>query len=216
MATVAIRGNDYEMAKASVLALSPLLSAMGVTEDDSAKLATLSEKDREKYGQKLLKRLSEPTRHYQIAFSLARLFPTIPDDILSYRQWWNEDGDRLNLDFTLDLEVEELALLIQAAIAEFVSPQQEAPAPTPPAQRSKPAGFAPATPPAKPKTPPPVIRPETLPAPIHTALTAAELETFEGLTEEGLTQLRNLPSYLPLLESSGVTENLYNYIHAHT
>ena len=207
--TVTIRGQQHSLGKASVMVLSPLLSAMGVTEDDSGNLAAMSEDDREAYGRSLLKRLAEPTRHYQIAFTLARLYPTVPDDILSYRVW-NEGGKRFE-DFTLDLEVEELALMIQTAMAQFAASDEstlvEAPAPTP---KPKPQGFAPEVPVAKAKAIPAAIRPEVLPA--RPTLTGAELATLEGLTDEAVGQLRGMATYLPILESAGVTENLFDFL----
>lgn len=208
MTTVTIRGQQHSLGKASVMVLSPLLSAMGVTEDDSGNLAAMSEDDREQYGRNLLKRLAEPTRHYQIAFTLARLYPTVPDDILSYRVW-NEGGRRYE-DFTLDLEVEELALMIQAAMAQFAAVDEPiAPAPKPKAQGFAPVPEVPAAK-AKPKPIPPAIKPEVLPA--KPKLTGAELTTLEGLTDETVAQLRGMTTYLPILESAGVTENLFDFL----
>jgi hypothetical protein len=203
--TITIRGQQHSLGKASVMVLSPLLSAMGVTEDDSGNLAAMSEDDREQYGRNLLKRLAEPTRHYQIAFTLARLYPTVPDDILSYRVW-NEGGRRYE-DFTLDLEVEELALLIQTAMAQFAAEPAPIAEPTP---KAKPQGFASEVPVAKPKAIPSVIKPEVLPA--RPTLTGAELATLEGLTDEAVGQLRGMATYLPILESAGVTESLFNFL----
>lgn len=210
MSTVTIRGQQHFLGKASVMVLSPLLSAMGVTEDDSGNLAAMSEDDREAYGRSLLKRLAEPTRHYQIAFTLARLYPTVPDDILSYRVW-NEGGRRFE-DFTLDLEVEELALMIQTAMAQFAAEPTpvapiDAPAPTP---KPKAQGFAPEVPVAKPKAIPVAIKPEVLPA--RPTLTGAELDTLEGLDGETIAQLRGLPTYLPIFEGSRITRNLFEFL----
>jgi hypothetical protein len=194
------------------MVLSPLLSAMGVPEDDSGNIAAMSEDDREQYGRSLLKRLAEPTRHYQIAFTLARLFPTVPDDILSYRVW-NEGGRRYE-DFTLDLEVEELALMIQSAMTQFAAVE-----PTPiaepeplPKPAPKPQGFAPDVPVGKGKAKaiPAAIKPEVLTA--RPTLTRAELDTLEGLADDTVGQLRAMPTYSPVLESFGVTESLFEFL----
>lgn len=203
MSTITIRGQQHSLGKASVMVLSPLLSAMGVTEDDSGNLAAMSEDDREQYGRNLLKRLAEPTRHYQIAFTLARLYPTIPDDILSYRVW-NEGGRRYE-DFTLDLEVEELALLIQTAMAQFAAEPTPISEPTPKAKPQE----VPVTK-TKAKAIPAAIKPEILPA--QPKLTGAELSTLEGLTDEAVAQLRGMATYLPILESAGVTKNLFEFL----
>jgi hypothetical protein len=208
--TVTIRGQQHSLGMASVMVLSPLLSAMGVTEDDSGNIAAMSETDREAYGRSLLKRLAEPTRHYQIAFSLARLFPTVPDELLSYRVW-NEGGRRYE-DFTLNLDVEELALLIQTAMAQFAAeptlpPAVAAPEPSP---KPSPRGFAPEVPTGKPKAIPAAIKPEILPA--RPTLTGAELATLEGLPDETVGQLRGMTTYSPILESFGVTESLFEFL----
>jgi hypothetical protein len=210
MSTVTIRGQQHSLGMASVMVLSPLLSAMGVTEDDSGNIAAMSETDREAYGRSLLKRLAEPTRHYQIAFSLARLFPTVPDELLSYRVW-NEGGRRYE-DFTLNLDVEELALLIQTAMAQFAAeptppPAVAVPEPSP---KSSPRGFAPEVPTGKPKAIPAAIKPEILPA--RPTLTGAELATLEGLPSETVGQLRGMTTYSPILESFGVTESLFEFL----
>jgi hypothetical protein len=207
MSTITIRGQQHSLGKASVMVLSPLLSAMGVTEDDSGNLAAMSEDDREQYGRNLLKRLAEPTRHYQIAFTLAQLYPTVPRDIVSYQVWSDGEG-RYEITFKLNLEVEELALMIQTAMAQFAAVDEPvAPAPTP---KTKPQEFAPEVPVAKAKAIPAVIKPEVLPP--RPTLTGAELSTLEGLTDEAVGQLRGMASYLPILESAGVTKNLFDFL----
>ena len=203
MNMVTIRDRQYPLGNASVLTLSPLLSAMGASPDQSDKIAAMGKDEAQSYGEQALKRLSEPFRHYQIAFSLSRLFPDIPDEILKYEVY--SIGDRRYEDFTLELELDELALLINTAIAGYQPPSKTG-ASTSPTESDAPATSTIDI------NPPAAITPETTPtAPV---LTAEDVAVLEDLTEDAIAEIRKQDGYLSVLKAIGVSEALFNYIKA--
>lgn len=183
MHSVTLRGQSYSLAKVTPLKLVPLLSAMGV-DANTPNSATLSESERQKLGEQVLARLQDPMRHSQVAFSLKQVFPTIPNALLDY---WVEvvEGDRRER-FVLELSIEEIGILINAAMAAFKehSPQ-DAPASTAEEKPQPPArGFAPT-----PKLP--AIHPEEAAPPESAAdILARHGIDITKVSEEGRQKLR--------------------------
>lgn len=201
------------MSNASVMTLSPLLAAMGTNAEDSANLTKMDKAQRQSYGEKVLARLGEPFRHYQIAFSLSRLFPDVPKNILSYSVW--SEGDRRYEDFTLDLTVEELCEMILAATAEYGKSKPAAGKPATTRPKAKGFGSEPISTvsvPEKTIAPPAIITPEALPPVAPTTLTPDDAQKLVELSSETMDAIAKEESWNQLMGALGVSKTLFNHI----
>lgn len=185
MAKVQLRGVDYPVGVVNTSVLIPLFDVMGLTQGSLAEIQSM---DAGTYSEKVLKRLAEPSRHYQIAFSLSQVFPSIPEEILRYQVSY--EGDRRYVDIALALNEEEITLLMMTAV-QALSKTKKPKVASP--KRLTPLQEAQALPDAQKKTPA-AIKPEDVPPEVETPvdevpLSSEDASAIAGLSDEALAYL---------------------------
>ncbi|MBD2076232.1 hypothetical protein H6F86_20595 [Phormidium sp. FACHB-592] len=105
---IKLRDRTYEANDLTGLKIIPLASVLGMdAKGQPIDLSTMREAERATYAALVLQRLSEPSNHHRIAYSLKAIVPDIDPDLCSYELVLLPNGSRQEL-VTLDLELEEL------------------------------------------------------------------------------------------------------------
>lgn len=100
-----IRDKEYPIANTTEVALLPLFACLQVTAMDGL--------EKEAIADLLLRQLSNPSNHRQLAYSLKAAIPSLPDELVKYRTFLHADG-REEVEFAFGLSSEELVGAIAA------------------------------------------------------------------------------------------------------
>lgn len=213
--TVAIAGKEYEV-RATLLKMLPFLKAVGGNTEEARGMSEASPEERQAYAEKILSLLEDPANHYPIAFSLAKILPDVPADLLDVR------GPS---DYTLELDIPEILQAYLAGMQAIAEQQRSQPERwqvsveqgNKPEPRTQPQGFAqdrPTVPPTKPEPAPKVIMPEVVPAvpSALAALTPEDAEMLMRLSDGQTAEIKQSPTYTNWMQAIGVSEALYKLI----
>lgn len=119
-----IRGTEYAIANTSDTALLPMLTCLQVAETEEYNKASEDSAIAQQISMAILTRLSDPSNHRKLAYSLKAAMPTLPDSLVKYRTFLHSDG-REEVEFSFGLSSDELVGAI-AAIMEARQPAKDA------------------------------------------------------------------------------------------